>query len=413
MHPIVYSEQQGVNRHRSAFNEMGDLSLLRTLKDKDLAKLNAKGIFTTTQLSYMFHPRRRRKNTNKPTLKHHHSLQALAIRTDTIYITQKPELPQNMRFLYLDIEGIPDRHFYYLIGLRMVNGSSQKEWSFWADRQDDEQFIWESFLRTIETLQDCTIFHYGSYDSKAIGHLSSRYGGDESLLERISSSCVNVLSLIYGQVYFPTYSNDLKSIAPCLGVKWSDAESSGLQSLVWRHHWEATSDETYKKKLTTYNQEDCVALQAVTEALYALSDDENVAQTVLPKETVDAQTLARGWPNMYRRNEFCFPALDRINRCAYFDYQRERVLVRTSDAVKRSVLRKVRNRRRGRLNKIVECARPSRCARCGNGGVIKHGAVSKTVHDLKLFNGGIKRWTVKYLAHRYLCKQCGKSFLPG
>lgn len=43
-----------------------DLSLLRTLKDKELDKLNAKGIFTTTQLSYTFRPRRRRKNAKKP-----------------------------------------------------------------------------------------------------------------------------------------------------------------------------------------------------------------------------------------------------------------------------------------------------------------------------------------------------------
>ena len=167
--------------------------------------------------------------------------------TDRIYVAQKPEVPKNTRCFYLDIEGVPDRHFYYLIGLRLVDGGSQNDWSFWADRQDDERTIWESFLRAIETLHDCTIFHYGSYDSQAIGHLSDRYGGDESLLERLSSSCVNVLSLIYGHVYFPTYSNDLKSIASCLGFKWSDVDSSGLESLVWRHHWEATSDETYKR----------------------------------------------------------------------------------------------------------------------------------------------------------------------
>jgi len=41
--------------------ETDDLSLLRTIKDQEITKLNAKGIFTTTQLSYTYRPRRRRK----------------------------------------------------------------------------------------------------------------------------------------------------------------------------------------------------------------------------------------------------------------------------------------------------------------------------------------------------------------
>ena len=52
------------------------------------------------------------------------------------------------------------------------------------------------------------------------------------------------------------------------------------------------------------------------------------------------------------------------------------------------------------------------CPHCGAASVIKFGAKSKTVHDLRLFNGGIKRWTVKCTAHRYLCKQCRKTFTP-
>jgi hypothetical protein len=34
-------------------------------------------------------------------------------------------------------------------------------------------------------------------------------------------SSVNVLSVIFGQIYFPTYSNGLKEIAGWLGFVWS------------------------------------------------------------------------------------------------------------------------------------------------------------------------------------------------
>ena len=64
--------------------------------------------------------------------------------------------------------------------------------------------------------------------------------------------------------------------------------------------------------------------------VHALCDGDSVSHAVLPKNALDTQTLACDWPNTHKRNEFYFPALDRINRCAYFDYQRERVYVRTS-----------------------------------------------------------------------------------
>ncbi len=392
--------------------EKDDLSLLRTLKDKEITKLNAKGVFTTTQLSYTYQPRRRRKKTKKQPTKHHHSLQALAIRTDTIYVAQKPELPRQTPCVHLDIEGVPDRQFYYLIGLRIFDNACHRDLSLWADGRDDERLIWESFLDAIEELDEFVLFHYGSYDSKAIAQLHKRYGGREALVKRLVSYCTNVLSFIYGHVYFPTYSNDLKSIASCLGFKWSDADASGIQSLVWRYRWEATHDDKYKKQLLTYNQEDYLALKVVTDALSTICDNGEVPRHSLCKETVETQSLVQGWPNTFKRNNFYFQAFDRINRCAYFDYQRERVYVRTSDPVKKSLQRKKRKRLQGRLNKIIECKSPSHCPRCGATSTVKYGAKSKTVHDLKLFGGGIKRWTTKYTAHRYFCKQCRKTFIP-
>ena len=38
----------------------------------------------------------------------------------------------------------------------------------------------------------------------------------------------NLLSFIYAQIYFPTYSNGLKEISGYLGFRWSGSPSSGL-----------------------------------------------------------------------------------------------------------------------------------------------------------------------------------------
>src|SRR5260370_38605889 len=90
-------------------------------------------------------------------------------------------------------------------------------------------------------------------------------------VDRVLESLVNVLSLIYAHVYFPAYSNGLKEVGACLGCSWGDPDASGTQSIVWRVRWEATRDEQWKRKLMTYNLEDCADLKRVTEFVYAAS----------------------------------------------------------------------------------------------------------------------------------------------
>ena len=64
--------------HQKAI-ETDDLSLLGGMSAKERQKLRSKGIFTVTQLSYTFRPRRRPKRMRDKREKYHHSLKALAI----------------------------------------------------------------------------------------------------------------------------------------------------------------------------------------------------------------------------------------------------------------------------------------------------------------------------------------------
>ena len=60
--------------------EKDDLSLLSNMPENERTRLHRKGIFTVTQLSYTFRPRRRPKKLRDKREKYHHSLKALAIR---------------------------------------------------------------------------------------------------------------------------------------------------------------------------------------------------------------------------------------------------------------------------------------------------------------------------------------------
>src|SRR6266545_603598 len=102
--------------------ETDDLSLLRGLSAKEIAGLKGRGIFTVTQFSHTFRPGRL-KRVKEPGGRHEHALQALAVREKTVYVARRPRLPDGKVRAYLDVEGLPDRDFYYLIGLSVEDGA--------------------------------------------------------------------------------------------------------------------------------------------------------------------------------------------------------------------------------------------------------------------------------------------------
>ena len=200
-------------RCRKIAVEKDDLSLLGGMSEKERQKLRNKGIFAVTQLSYTFRPRRTPKRAKNPAKPRYLALQALAIRENTIYIHGTPILPQSKTRVYLDIEGLPDRDFYYLIGMSIVSEGRETFQSYWADTLADEATLFAQFVETVSQLEDFRVFHFGDYDVVALKRkrplLSEIH---RQKLDVILGKCTNVLSALYPHVYFPTYSNGLKDI---------------------------------------------------------------------------------------------------------------------------------------------------------------------------------------------------------
>ena len=73
--------------------------------EKEIRRYNRKGIFTTTQLSCTFRPRKRGKRVKDPSPIHYYALQALAIRDSKTYVYGIPALPTPKTRVYFDIEG--------------------------------------------------------------------------------------------------------------------------------------------------------------------------------------------------------------------------------------------------------------------------------------------------------------------
>jgi predicted RecB family nuclease len=252
-------------RCRQIAMQKDDLSLLTTLSSKERKKQNDKGIFTVLQLSYTFRSARRSASTPP---KHQPALKALAIRKNQIHILGTPAFSLPRTPVYIDVEGVPDRDFYYLIGLRIVSESQALRYSYWADTQDDEREMWANCLRTVGELASPRLIHFGAYETQFLKRMRARYPdvGNALQLDELTSSAQNLLSVIYPHVYFPTYTNGLKDITAYLGFRWSGDSPSGLAALGWRLQWEASHEANLKDRLIVYNAEDCEAAEKVAAA---------------------------------------------------------------------------------------------------------------------------------------------------
>ncbi len=402
-------EFQGRCRQRAI--EKDDLSLLAGMCEKERKKLHSKGIFTITQLSYTFRPRRRPKRLRDKREKYHHSLKALAIREKKIHIVGKFELKSAGTPVYVDVEGLPDRDFYYLIGVRIGTGESAVQHNFWADTIGDEGKIWQEFLDLLETVKEPVLIHYGSYETRFLKQMKDRHGTplESSVAATAINSALNLVSAMFAKIYFPSYSNGLKEIARHMDFEWSEMTASGAVSIIWRHDWEKACSTDLKQRLIMYNTEDCMALARLNNWLGCLSANGGKADG--SADIVHADSLPCDFPGTFKKNQFQFAEFEQINQAAYWDYQREKVLVKSSKRLK-LIARKIAVKRtlKPRVNQTLEWPGPTTCPKCGALKIYKHQTARKTLFDIRFGFGSVKRWVTKHLFYRYRCPTCRAVF---
>lgn len=410
--PVILNKHCQICQFQSFCKEKAkkedNLSLLDRMSSKSINRYNKKGIFTLHQLSYLFKPRRKRKRKTKVSVQHNLELQALAIREKKIYLQELPELSRSPVEIFLDIEGLPDRCFYYLMGLLISDEVGSSYYFFWADTINDEEKIWRQLLEKLNEYPQVTIYHYGSYENKAINELSKRYSTDCDLIRK---RLLNVNIYIYGKIYFPTFSNSLKAIGNFLGASWTSPDASGLQSIIWRHYWECTQNLKYKQQLVAYNQEDCQALNLL---IHELSQIEEIAESCSNIDFADQ-------PKKYstESSKEVHRVFDIITKSAHYDYDRNKISFKEIDPKeniekdKNLSERKVIKRHQKKIpkpQKLIELQPILTCPKHLNTLQESNKLGSKRVIDLVFTRNGVRKSIIKYWGRKGYCPSCEQYY---
>ena len=392
-----------------------NLSRLTGVTPRIIRRYERKGIFTVKQLSYLFKPRKRKKRTkNPPPTVHNIELQALALRTGRIYLQELPTLTRQETELFLDIESVPDQDLHYLLGLLVCQGETNTYHSFWANKSDEEETIWQAFQDIANQYPAAPIYHYGSYEPRTIAKLAKRHTTDS---EGLTKRMINVNKHIYGKVYFPVYSNRLKDVAGFVGAAWTHPDASGLQSIVWRCKWDETHEDHYKNILLIYNEEDCRALRLLVDELFKIQRSANTLPEVDFADRFKERTTEVG--------EKVSSQFKEILEFAHFEYDRKRIHFRQEDenqgskpgrtefrrlAAKKSNEKRADTRRQAK--QIVLIPHVKVCPECGYTPLMPTGAISRRfIVDLVFTEYGIKKTVTEYNGAKSFCSKCKKTYV--
>ena len=382
--------------HDQAVQE-DNISLLRGIGDKEIRKLNRKGIFTIAQLSCIFRLRKRGKRVKRQNQPHYFALQASAIRDKKIYVLKPPPIPSSPVRIYLDLEGNSERSFVYLLGMIVDDRGNETRYSLWADSPQEEELIFRQMLEIVSQHEDFRLIHFGSYEATFFRRMKKTFTGHPTLT-KLTERSINILPTIYSHIYFPLYSNGLKAIGGYLGCTWSDPDASGLKSIILRSKWETLHDESVKRELVRYNLEDCMALKRVAELVYKIGE-ELTEEKSQPEVALEGHVIGKAEDintvssrQKYGKSTFVIPDFEQINACACFDYQREKVFLRANRSVRKARSRRKEKRRRVRVNRTIT-VRSNKCPLCGGSEIVRAAgpAHTKLAYDLKLTESGINR----------------------
>jgi hypothetical protein len=107
------------------------------------------------------------------------------------------------------------------------------------------------------------------------------------------------------------------------------------------------------------------------------------------------------------------PEFKAINRAAYWDYQRQRVYVRSSKVIKKACQKTLtRKVKRLPVKQTLAYSAPVSCTYCGSASLFKCGTTDIFVHDIRFTQSGVKGWVTRHICENWYCLKCQRLVRP-
>jgi predicted RecB family nuclease len=198
---------------------------------------------------------------------------------EKVVMVRKPFVdPTRGLEIHFDIESYPPTDTDYLYGFWIREGKEERYLAFTAETPEQEEKLWRSFMKWIETLPDeMTIYHFSNYEYLRPLILAKRYG-DEGYphLARFLARTVDLNEVIRDHVVFPLYFYSLKAINKFLGFSWEGDVQGGGESVNAYDRWRKTGDRAIWESLLTYNKSDVRATAFLLDWLRTHAKEETV-----------------------------------------------------------------------------------------------------------------------------------------
>jgi hypothetical protein len=117
--------------------------------------------------------------------------------------------------------------------------------------------------------------------------------------------------------------------------------------------------------------------------------------------------------NLINKDGAALPEFKEINKAAYWDYQRQRVYVRTNTIFKKRVQRDTKGTaQRLPAQSTIEYSTPSVCPGCGGVDLYLKGKTVLRTYDVKFMRSGVKGFVRRQVWPRYYCAKCNQLVRP-
>jgi predicted RecB family nuclease len=204
-----------------------------------------------------------------------------AQRNSKPYLKEALDLPRSHREIFFDIETDPMRDICYLHGFVERTGgdsSTERYEAFVAEHptEDEEERAFSEAWQYVKRSRPCVIYYYSPYERTFWRKLQEAYPGvaTKAEIEEMFDPgvCVDLYHhVVRSKTEWPTRDFSIKTLASYLGFKWRDPDPSGASSIEWYHRWVETGDAKIRKRILQYNEDDCVAMRVLLDAVRGLA----------------------------------------------------------------------------------------------------------------------------------------------